>query len=853
MITNIIKVYHRLISTILLSLLIINVSAQSEDCLFESSWKSQTHSQHWVGSDFWSNPLQDWQIANGRLECNASQPNRNVKLLTQEITGKSNFSMSVDIGHELPDTMKMHPNSMAGFFLGAHGDFNHYLDKAIAYKHGLRAGICPNGELLLINKSPIDQRVMVDSTLLRNGITLKLSATLINEKYVLILSASKRDSGELIGQIMKEQVLAKRLIGLPALLTHFPGKAGIESTNHPVKGFWFQNFKIFGSARAVAKRPNRAIGPLLFAKYLYHNNKLHLSAQLNPINVAAFSPASLQFEREDGSWTTVAYSQVDPQIHTATFIVDWYSKAEANYRVCISGLNAEEEPQCISGHITQEPLAQEQIRMLAFSCVDDYGFPHREVVKAAQYHNPDILFFAGDQIYEATIYGTVDRNTPLTTALLDYHSKWNAFGYAFRELLMNYPSVILTDDHDVYHGNLFGNGGTAADLHETKDLSQNTGGYLMSNEFVNLVQKSQTGHLPAPASKTQIGTGIDTYYTHLDFAGISFAMLEDRKFKTGHSVESLRYQEPLDFDSGQLLGSEQLNFLEQWATDWSSSTMMKVVLSQTLFGQFSTRPPDKFEIPAPDIYPEHILEKDIDCNGYPKARRDQIIELMRKGLAIHICGDRHLGVSGQYGIDNWRDGPYVLATPAVSSIMARLWFPPMLPNQVIPGRSRNIGDFEDFYKNKFSVDAVMNAHITGIKPAKLYDKAPGYGVIDFNKRTRETTMSVWQRQVNPAEPAASPYKGWPIKIHQFESYRQGSKYELPVISVEGLENPMIEVIKAKSQELVYTTRMNGSVFLPFVFEPGKYIVRVGNDKDFQVIECEARAKDEEHTKFIKFD
>ena len=40
----------------------------------------------------------------------------------------------------------------------------------------------------------------------------------------------------------------------------------------------------------------------------------------------------------------------------------------------------------------------------------------------------------------------------------------------------------------------------------------------------------------------------------------------------------------------ELLGERQMNFLRDWATDWSGGAWMKVVLSQTLFANVATLP-----------------------------------------------------------------------------------------------------------------------------------------------------------------------------------------------------------------------------------------------------------------------
>ena len=91
-------------------------------------------------------------------------------------------------------------------------------------------------------------------------------------------------------------------------------------------------------------------------------------------------------------------------------------------------------------------------------------------------------------------------------ATLDYLRKWFMYGWEYRELLRNIPSVAMPDDHDVYHGNLWGAGGRDANdvvpaLQRGVDgqaQKQDSGGFTMPVDWVNMVQRTQTSHLPDP-------------------------------------------------------------------------------------------------------------------------------------------------------------------------------------------------------------------------------------------------------------------------------------------------------------------------------------------------------------------
>ena len=114
--------------------------------------------------------------------------------------------------------------------------------------------------------------------------------------------------------------------------------------------------------------------------------------------------------------------------------------------------------------------------------------------------------------------------------MLDYLRKWFLFGWEFRDLLRDTPSVCLPDDHDVYHGNVWGAGGRHAE--GVGYAGQDSGGYIEPAAWVNMVQRTQTSHLPDPFDPTPVEQGIGVYYTELIRGGVSFALLEDRKWKS---------------------------------------------------------------------------------------------------------------------------------------------------------------------------------------------------------------------------------------------------------------------------------------------------------------------------------
>ena len=72
--------------------------------------------------------------------------------------------------------------------------------------------------------------------------------------------------------------------------------------------------------------------------------------------------------------------------------------------------------------------------------------------------------------------------------------------------------------------------GTTADALDTAE--DDSGGYKMVPRWVNMVQRLQTAHLPDPFDSAHVFQDIGVYYTDLQWGGISYAILEDRKWKS---------------------------------------------------------------------------------------------------------------------------------------------------------------------------------------------------------------------------------------------------------------------------------------------------------------------------------
>ncbi|MBI3681169.1 MAG: alkaline phosphatase D family protein [Acidobacteria bacterium] len=806
---------------------------------FRSEWASEL-TRPWLGRDYWANPMQDWRIGNGRMECHVAGGDRNVFLLTREIASQpGGFTMSVRLGRLDDQPLE---RGFVGFRTGIRGQFHDYRDSAV-HGEGVNMGILADGRLFIHTPEAGAPKVSLQA----DELLLRLTASSGN----LLLEVLDK-SGAKLAELSRSNTAADWMEGGVAIVC---SSAEVQSAPRRAaqRGgtmrFWFRNWTLSGSK--VAGHPERAFGPIFFAMHTLSRRVLKVTAQLAPLEPGDHE-ALLQ-TRSGNVWRTVATSGIDPMARTATFrVTAWDDTRDTPYRILLAP-GGETGPS-FEGVIRKDPKDKARITIGALTCTNDFGFPHQDIARNLRHFRPDILFFTGDQIYEG-VGGYGIQMEPPDAAALDYLRKWLLFGWSFCDLMRDIPAITIPDDHDVYHGNVWGAAGKKAVVDPNDPEAalnrnkawQDSGGYKMPAEWVNMVQRTQTSHLPDPFDPTPVGQGITVYYTSLLYGGASFAILEDRKWKSSPRVaipwadiqngwaQNPDYNgaEHGDVAGAELLGPRQLAFLEKWAQDWNGA-WIKAVVSQTLWANLATLPPPannddvtgKLAILKPGEHSKgEVRVQDHDSNGWPQTPRTLGLRAMRKALAFHIGGDQHLGSTIQYGIDTWNDGPWMICTPAVSNIFPRRWYPPEEGRNRPPERPRYCGEFLDGFGNKVTVHAVANPQQFGARPAALHNRAPGYGMIELDRATRKITLANWPRWVDASQSGARPYPGWPITIHQYDNGLATAPFELGEISAPAADM-VAQVTDEASGETVYTVRIQGRRFTPRVFREGRYTVRL---------------------------
>jgi len=492
---------------------------------------------------------------------------------------------------------------------------------------------------------------------------------------------------------------------------------------------------------------NRAWNPIInlkigrdsviaFGAYTVSEEEMKLTAQLYPLYPAESREVSLDVW-DGSSWVETLTQPVNELGWSTTFqIVAWNTSQDTKYRLR-HGKKATYE-----GTIRAEPGINDEIVLAALSCNSNKDRGMREnYVRNINHLDPDLLFFAGDQSYDHK----------------EHTAAWLKFGLQFRETFRHRPMISIPDDHDIGQGNLWGeNGKIAGGSHG------NDGGYFYHHEYVKMVERCQTSHLPSPYDATPVEQGIGVYYANYRLGSVDFAIIEDRKFKSG-PARKIPQQGPRpdhirnpDYDPAsvdqpglKLLGDRQLAFLEAWGKGQNTGKM-KAVLSQTGF------------CGGAHIHgsQDNRLHADLDSNGWPQTGRNKALSLIKEANAVHIAGDQHLATVIQHGIEEYRDGPWAFVVPAiVNNYYSRWWWPEdekaganPVPDSALPWT----GDYRDGFDNRISVQAYANPDTPS--------NGAGFGVIRFRPAQDEVIFECWPREVDLTQAGAEQFVGWPVRV-----------------------------------------------------------------------------------------
>jgi len=721
-------------------------------------WRN-THDRVWLGGEYWANPMEDWKIENGWAQCNTASANRSIHHLTYQIANpRKGFAMAVRL-----DRDKGKDNG-GGFRVGVKSELNEYRSNCFA-KSGIDAGINIEQGLLFIDKKTVkisDNHAGEKTLVLSgrpNGNQIDLTLTLGNNTASVTLT-----------------VPTNSVKGNVALVSQYSGNSKNSRGNR--NGYRFTDWELEGDAFKIS--PQQAFGPLLWSMYTLSDSRseegfiLKMSVLTGPLGQQDNQTVELQIQ-DNGSWKSLGSSTLDTDAWVATFQVpNWNADLESKYRLVYlekhkDGSASRNE---WGGIIKANPVGR-PLRLGALTCQNDYAYPYEPVAENLIKLDPDMLYFSGDQLYENHGGFGIIRE-PAEPAILNYLRKFYQFGLSFRHAMKNSPTVCLPDDHDVFQGNIWGEGGAA--MKDRSKGASSKGGYREPARMVNAVHRTNTAHHPAPFDSQPSLQDISVYYTDLVYGGVSFAIIADRQWKSGpERVEtgSGRADHVLDpdFDTTVLdkkglvlLGDRQEKFLERWGKDWRGHSM-KVLLSQTVFAGVATH----------HGHQQQYLKADLDSGAWPQTPRNKAIDIIRKSMALHINGDQHLTSLAQYGVAKQRDSNWSFCTPAIAAGYPRSWLPDELgmAYQNRPAHNHeNTGEYLDGCGNKVYVYAVGNP-VTGVdknRYKKAHQKASGFGLVTIDTEAKTYHLACFKFNVDVTDGNPdNQFPGWPVVIHQSEN------------------------------------------------------------------------------------
>lgn len=725
-------------------------------------WR-KLHDRVWLSGDVWANPMEDWRIREGSAECSSSGTGRSVHSLTHQITTNRFFTMKV----RLTRVEAHQDDGDAGFRIGLQSEIkDHRADCFVT--QGITAGWKP-GKLVLGDQAA------------------ECAADLENLDLILRGEPSPKDPGTSILTLhaVKDADPAKPLASLTKIVpaSDMMGNVSLaHNLNSKVakrggKGgsgarYRFHDWTLEGPGFTV--KPERKFGPILWTMYTLSDSRsdegfvLKLSALTGPMGEKDNKEMELQFKK-DGRWETRANATLDPDAWTAVFrIPNWDASNTVPFRVVYTEklTDGTARKHDWTGSISANPT--KPLRMAGLTCQNDYAFPYAPVADNLVKLDPDLLFFSGDQLYEGHGgFGVVREPAP--RAILNYLRKYYQFGWSFREAMRHAPTVVLPDDHDVFHGNIWGMGGAKMEGRNTSTM----GGYIQPVRMVNAVHRSTLGHHPDAYDPTTALQNMSVYYGDMVYGNVGFAILADRMWKSAPTAVNTGggrqdHVHDKDFDTTaldkpglELLGARQEKFLEAWGKDWRGHEL-KAVLSQTIFSNMATHHGSY----------NGYLKADLDSNGWPQTARNRAIEIMRPSMALHINGDQHLGSLIQYGVDKQRDSNWSFCTPAIAAGYPRWWRPDEVgmehanrPEHGLPFT----GEYRDGFGNYVYVYAVENPKV-GKAPNrydKAHEKGSGFGFITFDTQKKTYLIEAFRFLCDATDgKATNQFNGWPVTLHQ---------------------------------------------------------------------------------------
>lgn len=768
----------------------------SQDLAFH--WDSIPN-QPWLAYNFWQNSLNDWRVDSNRVIGRPFFPKNRTAHITSHSITDSDSALSIALDVKLFESVKNDTTAEFGVLIGAGSPnlpqpTNNLIFKTLSPGPCHFFGIKPNGDLILrdFEQDTIIALLHLDSlpksnvlkALFEDGLKIEIKYKLPGkfaflEKKLISLSIQTKD------------FKTNMVIGKSTFLKPPKGNIALRySSNTPYQdNVAFDNLIINGSGYTLNETNKGLVDPILSSFYTCTKDSLFFTAQLMPFVPDSNEKFSLTITPNIKS----TYS-FQGKFDSATYQLRFRVKIPKGFKELDYLLKYRGEQSEIwtskSGIIKTKP-SRKNPRIMALNCngfsfytdhLLDYSnllYPYRQIEKGHQIFQPDIVTFLGDQIYESRPEASINV-APYQR--LDYLYKWSIWCYTFRDITKNQPTIILTDDHDVFQGNLWGNGGKEIIDHPNAiptyygdnnydTWMQDQGGYIWGTSFANMVLSSQTSHLPQPQIPA-LKNGLINYFTDYQYGKLNFAILEDKKFKSppsnnpfeiynGFALSDSLNAQDYNNPNFNLLGEQQLNFLSNWSKDLKGKKEAKIILTQSAYASLTTIPLDYSPLKDKPAKRDSSLQKvspDMDTNGWPKAGRDRALNTLNQNNILFLSGDQHLGAVIQL-YDSLQTPYTFFSVPAIANTWPRMWW----PKDSTQNKKHPLGNYTDAFGNKINVKAVANPTQNAPTPTNFNYKSPGFGIIDINKKGTKAKLKAYPLFFD-LKKKPLVYKGWPVKV-----------------------------------------------------------------------------------------
>ena len=778
----------------------------------------------WLGPDLWANPMEDWQVHDGRLECATSAPDRNVQLLTQQLDGRKRaFTASVRLG------VIEGNRGAAGLTVGIHDEINDYRGN-LFFGHGIRAWITTADELVLAGTI-----VKLASRSDLNDVTLRLDGKPEGGQYALRLVATDTASGKPLGKATA-RVPSDWVIGNIALAHNPPVKIG-----NPNARFWFNDWSVSGDK--IDDHPDQRFGPILFAMHTLNDTRtadghvMKITAQMPPLGEADSQEVRLEADYGEGFKTLGTRED----------------RARLAHRHVPRGTLAGRPRRALPPSLRAEKYRRPGERLP----VDRHGAPRpgRPPAGRARLHGPllpGLSLHAGrSQRGAAEARPAVLLRRPDLRAQRRVRHRARAgrpgdpllpaqvvpvrLGVARACSATRRPSACPTTTTC----STATSGAKAGPSRRATDTSS-SGGYVEPVRMVNVVHRTNSARTsPTRSTPTPVLRGMTVYYGEMVYGRVSFAMLADRQFKSG--PENVEDRQP----PRRLGRRARLRREEDRQARPEAAGRPPAQVPRSLGGRLARRRHEGRPLADRLCQRRHAPRQRTTTTSRPTSTPAAGPSRPATGPSASCARATRCTTTAT---STWprssstasmrpRDSNWSFCTPAVCSVYQRWWEPDRMgrPHTDRPalepaqhGRvSRRIGQLDlRLRRGQPPVDRPGQRRTATSGPTL---RAGGFAnvIVDTAKRTYTCQCYHFLADLRHPKPG-DQFAGWPLTIQQKDNYGRHMAGHLPEVSVDGVRNAVLQVYNQKTGELVYALRLTTNHVKPWVFEPGTYTVKLGD-------------------------